>query len=124
MVGCTLGLLLNHDMVEAQPDWRAADAPQIPPNSATGARVITADNVDQFRHESEGATFRRITFAGTRVGSPTRQNQKRPKSLNSAGIGGTVVFVLFLPLVLPIDGESFAAVCLLSDDLSSIMTMR
>ena len=42
---------LNHDMIEALPDWRAADAPQIPPNTDTGAMVVTAENVDQFRHE-------------------------------------------------------------------------
>jgi len=42
---------LNHDMIKALPDWKAADAPQIPPNTDTGAMVVTAENVDQFRHE-------------------------------------------------------------------------
>lgn len=42
---------LNHDMIKALPDWRAANAPQIPPNTDTGAMVVTADNVDQFRHK-------------------------------------------------------------------------
>ena len=41
---------LNHGSLKALPDWKAANAPQIPPNTDTGAMVITKDNVDQFRH--------------------------------------------------------------------------
>ncbi len=41
---------LNHGALKALPDWKAANAPQIPPNTDTGAMVITKDNVDQFRH--------------------------------------------------------------------------
>lgn len=42
---------LNHGALKALPDWKAANAPQIPPNTDTGAMVITKDNVDQFRHK-------------------------------------------------------------------------
>jgi len=42
---------LNHSKINALPDWKAANAPQIPPNTDTGAMVITKANVDQFRHK-------------------------------------------------------------------------
>lgn len=41
----------KNDLIKALPDWEAADAPQVPPNTDTGVMVITEDNVDYFSHE-------------------------------------------------------------------------